>query len=376
MNMKMIVNCLFFYIAIAFQHRTLNDKGYRVFLSRNAVPREVMFQPGEVEIVQFLGKIDLQMDSKNLELLKREIESLGDDEILNSFMKQIPAEGSNARLTSVRVFEAIIPGLNRCFVKEYLPVGAVYGKTELVATKRLTEKFNDMLADRDISDFPLPPFPILFGFLRTDKRIEDPAFKAMWMQRFPRTAPPVKGNLWLLFRWDSSSFKSLKSFPPLPQIVAGADYFNKDSRDGKRWRFIRKVMKKVLEALEFFHRNGYCHNSISTESIWITTTNQLDVDLVQARLADLGTAQSFASLGSYAREAAMEDLYQVGLSFLELVISSFSEETSGAVSARAALIGKTTSFEVMKRVCTFLISVQTIIITFVYMLSVMGFADE
>lgn len=42
----------------------------------------------------------------------------------------------------------------------------------------------------------------------------------------------------------------------------------------------------------------------------------------------------------------MEDLYQVGLSFVELVISSFSEDTSGAVSARGLLVGNVTSFTV------------------------------
>ena len=60
-------------------------------------------------------------------------------------------------------------------------------------------------------------------------------------------------------------------------------------------------MKKVLEALEFFHRSGFCHNSISPESIWLTTVNQLEIDILDARFADLGTAKSFTELGPVAR---------------------------------------------------------------------------
>ena len=64
-------------------------------------------------------------------------------------------------------------------------------------------------------------------------------------------------------------------------------------------------MKKVLEALEFFHRSGYSHNAISSESIWLTTNNQLEIETLEARIADLGTSQSFKELGPFAREIAM-----------------------------------------------------------------------
>ena len=281
--------------------------------------------------------------------LRRSFKAKGDEDML----KQLPKSGTgDARLTSVRVFEAIIPGGNRVYIKEFLPVGATLGKVEMVTTRRLTRKFNEEIemkaaTQQQIIGFPTPPFPTLLGYMKTDKRIEDPLFRERWVERFPRTPPPAKGNLWLLFRWDESTFKSLKSFPQLPQIVEMNDYMNKSVRDEKRWKFVRKIMLKTLEAIRYFHRNGYCHNSISAESIWITTTNQIEIDTLNARLADLGTVQAFSELGKSSREAAMEDLYNIGLVFMQLVISSFVDDSQGAMKARAKYLGKNEVLEVM-----------------------------
>ena len=291
----------------------------------------------------------MNMYTYSVAQLRRELKAKGEEAML----KQLPKSGTgNARMTSVRVFEAIIPGNNRVYVKEFLPVGATLGKVEMVTTRRLTRKFNEDVeakaaTQQEIIGFPTPPFPTLLGYMKTDKRIEDPIFQERWSKRFPRTPPPAKGNLWLLFRWDESTFKSLKSFPQLPQIVEMNDYMNKKARDEKRWKFVRKAMLEVLEAIRYFHKNGYCHNSISAESIWMTTTNQAEIDNLKIRLADLGTTQAFSELGKSSRAAAMEDLYNIGLAFMQLVIGSFVEDTQGAMKARAKLSGKNQMLEMM-----------------------------
>ena len=87
--------------------------------------------------------------------------------------------------------EYLITNLLRCYIKEYLPVGTIYGKNEFAITKKLTSKYNTMLEEKNKSNI-IPPFPILFGHLKTDNRIENPEFKARWIKRFPRTSPPSK----------------------------------------------------------------------------------------------------------------------------------------------------------------------------------------
>lgn len=320
-------------------HRQLSLFG--VSSDGKVIPTPVALKAGSIEIVRFLGKIDII-------------------QAFNGERDFVPLDDGSgmARATSVRVFEAHLAasalGLGpealsvRCFLKEYLPAGEPFGRRELSTSRKLLDQWNRMqAAQREQLQQPTQPmqatqpeqedfvpFPILLGSLRTDERIENEDFKRRWMQRFPRTRPPEAGNLWLLFEWDASSFKTLKAFPALPQVVEGLDYFRKRERTRKRWSYIRRAMRRCLEAIDFLHRAGYCHNAISTESIWLSTTNQLETDQLDVRLTDLGASQRLAELGPYARGGVMEDFYQLGLVFLELIVSSFSEDEGGAVDAR------------------------------------------
>ena len=131
----------------------------------------------------------------------------------------------------------------------------------------------------------------------------------------------------------------MKRFAPLPQVVEGLDYFRKDSRLGKRWSFVRATMRHALQALDFLHRAGFSHGAVSGESIWMTTTNQQETKSLGVKMTDLGNANKFSDLGSHARTVAYEDIYQLGLVFLELVFASFSDDTYGAQNARRVVQG-------------------------------------
>mmetsp|Transcript_31835 Transcript_31835/g.43687 ORF Transcript_31835/g.43687 Transcript_31835/m.43687 type:complete len:436 (+) Transcript_31835:161-1468(+) len=302
------------------------------------LPKDSEFQAGQVDIVRVLGKVDIQ---------------------LNPEANELPST-SKERMSTLRIFEASIPGGTRCFLKEYLPEGQAFGKRELSVSRKLTSRWNDIIhakSNETLSseesnlllkslsrDSLTPPFPLLLGHLRPDERIESDEFRQLWLKRFPSVRPPQKGNLWLILKWDDASFKSLKRFPPLPQVVEGLDYFRKGQRDLKRWRFIRKIMRRGLEAVDFLHRAGYCHNAINGASLWMTTTNQQEINNLFIQLSDLGACQRLADFGSpstsawsansLAREAMAEDLYQLGLVFMELIISSFCEDNKGAQMAR------------------------------------------
>ena len=300
-----------------------------------AIPNPVALAASSIEIVRFLGKIDVVQAFS------------GEKEFVPL------ADGSGmGRATSVRVFEARLAasalGLGpealsvRCFLKEYLPAGEPFGRRELSTSRKLLDQWNRMQkppSEMETEQGPpltasFVPFPILLGSLRTDERIENPEFQTRWMQRFPRTKPPESGNLWLLFEWDAASFKTLKAFPALPQVVEGLDYFNRRERTRKRWAFVRRAMRRGLESIDFLHRTGYCHNAISTESIWLSTTNQLETEQLDVRITDLGASQRLSDLGPYARGGVWEDFYQLGLVFLELIVSSFSEDDFRVVDAR------------------------------------------
>jgi len=338
------------------------------------LPLDRPLQADDVEVLRVLGKIDIQADKRTLDEARRELGKL--DNISDDVLRAFPTKPG--RVTSVRVFEARLTDGTRCFLKEYLPVGLQFGRRELSTTRTLTKSWNLMfeglekggdeiesslnIKDNNIlapemtaarmsavssKSWLKAPFPTLLGIMKTDKSIEDEGFRIRWSKQFPRTKPPDAGNLWLLFQLDESSFKSLKTFPPLPQIVEGFDYFRKDSRVAKRWKFVRKIFKRSLESISFLHGCGFCHNAVSTASTWLTTTNQQEIDDLFVKITDLGVVQKFKDLGPYAKEAALNDLYQLGFCFLELVLASFSEDNMGASVARSKIGGseevKTTS---------------------------------
>lgn len=268
-------------------------------------PKQVL--PDEVEIKRLLGKID----------------------VVNS-------EGK--RDTLMRVFEAYLQG-RRAFLKEYLPVSATLGMRELSTTRRAIKLYNKMQKeDGGMMGAPLP-VPLVIGSLRTDSRIEDSGFQTLWRSNFPGIKPPQAGNIWLIYSWDQSSFKSLRSYPPLPQIVDAGDYFSPQKRAAKRWRFVRMIIFRTLEACDFVHRSGVSHNTLNSDSIWLTTTNEQDIDKAYVVITDLGASLSLkGDLGPMGKDALFEDFYVLSFILLELVLASFTEEPfKGARQAREIL---------------------------------------
>eukprot|EP01038_Epipyxis_sp_PR26KG_P016474 gene16474-22473_t len=318
------------------------------------IPKDIIYQADQIEIMRMLGKIDIQIDKNMFDEAQRAQTDLS--RVANDWN---PLNKMN-RATTVRLFEAKIQS-RKCFLKEYLPIGYPFGKRELSTSRKLTKLWNEQVNKLSIAeigdtnsdgndnrkgsiiDFDdikvPPPFPVLIGSLKTDERIETQEFKMQWAQRFPRIKPPEANNLWLIYKWDDTSFRTVRKYPPLPQIIEGLDYFRKEQRLNKRWKFIRKILRKGLEALDFIHKSGYCHNAINSESIWLSTTNQQEIDNLFVQITDLGACQKFSELGPYAKESMVEDLYQLGFVFLELVLASFSDDNFGAQITRTMMTG-------------------------------------
>lgn len=261
----------------------------------------------EVEIKRLLGKIDVVNES-------------------------------GKRDTLVRVFEAYLQG-RRAWLKEYLPIGKGLGKRELSTTKRAIKLYNSMIEGDDVDSSRPLPVPLVIGSLKTDARIEEVGFQQLWRQNFPGISPPQAGNIWLIYSWEKSSFKSLRSYPPLPQIVEPGDYFSPKKRAAKRWRFVRMIIFRTLEATDFLHRSGVSHNTLNSDSLWLSTTNEQELERVYTVITDLGASLSLKKdLGPNGKDALFEDFYTMGFILLELILASFTEEPfKGARQAREIL---------------------------------------
>lgn len=163
------------------------------------IPEIAKLNPGQIDVLKFLGKIDLQMDKETVQQLQRKIADTGDKDLLDTFREQFGKVSSELiRLTSVRVFEISLSGDGRYFGKEFMPAGYFYGKQELSVTRKLTAKFNSSLSIGNTSERACP-FPTLIGYFRTDERIQSTEFQVAWANRFPRLSSPSKVNLFTVF---------------------------------------------------------------------------------------------------------------------------------------------------------------------------------
>lgn len=335
------------------------------------LPRDTSFDAHSIEVLRLLGKLHIEVDNQAINKAKSE---LGRPES----RKEGNKVGNVDRATSVRLFEARVPNGKRHILREYLNVALSYGRREVSVLRKLTLFWNriettrkqytelitrldflrqdrkysqrqlfETLTDDEINayqwvkswqDYSKAPFVVLVGATTVDNRVTSPNYIHRWRQRMPRVPAPNPGAIWLLLRWDDAAFRSLRRFPSLPQVVPTLEYFDIAKQDQRRWRFVRKLVRRSLEAIGFLHRLGYCHNSISSESLWMTTTNQLEIDDLHVKLTDFGASQSAQELGDdVLQEGMVEDLYQLGFVFLEVIVASFCEDNVGAQVARSRL---------------------------------------
>jgi hypothetical protein len=325
------------------------------------IPRDVVLNVSNIDITRVLGKIELEValfqgGQRQRKPSSREsipgAEDWGLDGVFASQSR------SDTRETSLRLYEGLVflsgnrSNAIRCYFKEVLESGSDFGANELSVTRKLTNVWNKYQNESMwegkkktlIYKHQFPPFPTLVGTFISDESIESTEFRRLWRSRFPRNPFPSPGNRWLAFRWDESSFKSMRRFPSLPQLVEGLDYFRPAQRADKRWLFVRCCLRHALESLDFLHTHGYSHNSVNIQSIWLSTTDEQErrrrPGSLRAVLADLGSCQKL-QLGDarFARVAVLEDFYQLAFVFLEFVIASFVDDNAKGARAVRAMIG-------------------------------------
>lgn len=323
------------------------------------IPKDVVFTPLDFEISRILGKIDItsldSLKAKSSKAKDAEVESESNEDIsgimsllqLSGSSGDSDSEDGNNRVASVRVYEGFLQG-RRVYLKEFFArIGSPFGKNELSISRKLIARWNRILLEDSeesnkrkrtsvYKDF-YPPFPRLAGSMISDESIESIEFRQQWRKRFPRVKPPTSGNLWLAFEWDDNTFRTLRIFPSLPQTVEGLDYFRKDERIRKRWIFIRKTVRKVIETVDFFHSSGYAHNAINIQSFWMSTTQQQKIDSISIQLTDVGAARKLSDDLMYSRLEIIEDYYQLSFVLLEFIISSFNDDNLGARRVRDIL---------------------------------------
>jgi len=153
----------------------------------------------------------------------------------------------------VRLYEAKIGrGVlrnSRVLLKEFLGQGVPAGVNE---AERYLQLYGSSL--EDLNQAELPVATMLGGFT-ADDIFETQQFRQRWQASFPRVGePPKKGDPWLVFLWEGTQTAS--SFPIYPQQRQFMDRFQKGQPLQRRQGYLRILMRKSLEALDFVHQRG------------------------------------------------------------------------------------------------------------------------
>ena len=86
---------------------------------RCLIPKDIAFDASQIEITKVLGKIEIVVDTQTLQELSLEFERYADEKAVQSFQDWLSNNKDIKRAVSVRIFDARLPGNNRCFIKVY-----------------------------------------------------------------------------------------------------------------------------------------------------------------------------------------------------------------------------------------------------------------
>jgi hypothetical protein len=242
---------------------------------------------------------------------------------------------------SGHIYEAKNIDGSRCFCKQFGPIGFVFGNKEAIITRALREMWQDRNRDDLRGGIDSFPFPVLLGFLRTDKEITEPMFRKRWMKNFVEASPPEEGELWLIFSWDRFSFRSLRAFAELPTPSTGFSSKSQQALVDLKWKFVKRVMRLSLEAVTFIHEAGFAHCALSAEAIWLRTFDPTEYKEVQVKITELGMVEKLSDMDkAKALTKVEEDMRQLGFVFLAVIVSLFAPKSKGDVKElRAKLAG-------------------------------------
>lgn len=298
----------------------------------------------QVDLSRFVGQIDMDADEETVQDARRELKRIVGSDYAKAWEPRIRPSG---RAIQCRVFEGRTIGGIRCIVKEYLAMGLVSGKREKRMYRRLIERWNALSSSSSSSTSSPsiieeePPFCILIGSLYVDNSLIDDIFQSRWYMRFSNLPLPRAGHLWLVYKWDRATLQSFRQWSisqllPIPSYLPLTAMLTSHRDRQEKWKFLRVLWRQSLEALAFLHSCGYVHRSLSSDSFWLTTKKIEDWRDVIVKVVDLGMVERIENIPN----AIEDDLFRIGLCFLESTLATFAPDNKGAQEVRTLLLLK------------------------------------
>lgn len=284
----------------------------------------------DVKLVRYLGLSSFVVTSSTINEIRKEIEESGDKAAMGALKSWISNNPEVGEVCAVRSFEAKVQGGSKCLIRMYTPAAFMMGLRASATCKELLSKWKQRFPGME------PSVPVVLGAIRPDGT----AIKLLapqWTKSFSGVPSPYDGELWVLYQWELSTFKSLRNFPDFPQQNKGFAFGNDHTiYNRRRWRFVCRLITLSLNAVDFIHDSGFCHNALSLDAIWISTLSQTEENALHIKVSEFTLAQRLSDSETQAEKSKAEDFYQLGLVFLTLLIACFTGKVSS--SAKFAVL--------------------------------------
>ena len=155
-----------------------------------------LFTPGAITVRRQLGQLGFATET--------EWDYFGGER--NPLDPNQPQRTVESQPMVVRLFDARLTDGRRILLKEFIGGTREIGQNELDVYSYLLGGGGDGALVGS-----------LLGHLVTDASFDSPSFIEQWRAAMPTIAPPVSGNLWLVFEWEGLA--TISAFPAARQVM-------------------------------------------------------------------------------------------------------------------------------------------------------------
>ncbi|EFJ42413.1 hypothetical protein VOLCADRAFT_107267 [Volvox carteri f. nagariensis] len=235
-------------------------------------------------------------------------------------------------------------------LKEYLPVARAVAFNELLVLSKLCDLPQDqyVVRHRDSANRPTtrhPPLVPLLGYF-----VSAPSEEAASV-----SLDSAAGSVWLVYRWEGLRPLNMYLGDVRPPEGTPSFFKRKEVAEAEAWRarhsWLRAVSRALLGAVAHCHGAGVTHGSISSGTVFLSSTRDEDADSLFVKLDNFGFGRldpggplglatpqlPNLDIDSTSRnEGRKHDLQATALTLLEAYSAATATSPSGAL-ARTSL---------------------------------------
>ncbi|GFR40873.1 hypothetical protein Agub_g1524, partial [Astrephomene gubernaculifera] len=228
-------------------------------------------------------------------------------------------------------------------LKEYLPVAKAVAYNELLVMSKLCGLPEDQYTAANTPTSRSPPVVPLLGYF-TSAPTQEAAALSMDAEA---------DSVWLVYRWEGMQplHMYLQEVRP-PEPPAGARFFKKrEVAEAEAWRarhaLLRSLARSLLGAVAFCHGAGVTHGSLSSGTIFVSSTEDADAASLFVKLDNFGFGRLDPAGGPLGlstpqlpgqdidstapREGRRHDLQAIALTLLEVFSAATATSPAGSL---------------------------------------------